>query len=132
VIARDGRRILVTSNTRHAAEAIGVVLGKVQPPILAEARRRVGAGDSASFGALSVSREGVSWKGKPPVPFAELSAARIVGQYLRLRRKGKLFDLVKVRSDKIPNVLVFLELIESLGVGAGEIQGIDPLARVQV
>lgn len=132
VVARDGRRIVVTSNYRQAPEAIGLILGKVQPPILAEARRRVEAGDFAVFGPLSVSRAGISWKKKEPVPFSDVSAGHIAGQYLRLRRRGKLFDIVKVRSDKIPNVLVFLDLIESLGAGAGEIKGIDPLARVRV
>ncbi len=132
VVSREGPRILVTSNYEHASDAIGVILGKVQPPILAEARRRVDGGDTVLFGPLGVSREGVSWKGKPPIPFAELSSARIVGQYLRLRRKGKMLDVAKARSDKVPNVLVFLDLIEALGAGAGEIRGIDPLARVQI
>ncbi len=132
VLSRHGGSILVTSNYRQATEAIGVILGKVQPPMLAEARRRVDGGDTVAFGRLAVSRAGVSWKGREPIPFAELSAARIVGQYLRLRRKGKMLDAVKIRSDKVPNVLVFLDLIEALGAGSGEIQGIDPLARVQL
>lgn len=131
VIARDGKKIRITSNYRLAADAIGVILGKIQPPILAEARRRVDAGDTVPFGPFLVSRGGVAWKRKPPVPFSELSSARIVGQYLRLRRKGKLLDIAKVRTDKVPNVLVFLDLLEALGAGAGEIKGIDPLARVQ-
>lgn len=132
VIARDGSKILVTSNYKGALEAIGVILAKIQPPILADARRRVEAGESVAFGPLSVSRAGVAWKRKEPIPFADLSMASIVGQYLRLKRKGKMFDVAKVRSDNVPNVLVFLDLIEGLGAGAGEIKGIDPLARVRI
>ena len=132
VIAKDGSKILITSNYRQAADAIGLILGKVQPPMLASARRRVEAGDTVAFGPLSVGRNGVAWKRKEPVPFAELSSARIVGQYLRLRRKGKLFDIAKVRTDKVPDVLVFMDLLEAMGAGAGETKSIDPLARVQI
>lgn len=132
VIAKDGSRILITSNYRQASDAMGLILGKVQPPMLASARRRVEAGETVVFGPLSVSRIGVAWKRKDPVPFAELSSARIVGQYLRLRRKGKLFDIAKVRTDKVPDVLVFMDLLEAMGAGAGETKSIDPLARVQI
>jgi hypothetical protein len=132
VIAKDGRKILVTSNCKRAGDAIGVILAKVQPPILADAKRRVGSGDTVAFGPLSVSRDGIAWKQKERIAFAALSRASIVGQYLDLRRKGKMLSVARVRSDRVPNVLVFLELIEGLGVGAGEIHGIDPLARIQV
>lgn len=132
VIAKDGRKILVTSNCQRAGDAIGVILARVQPPILADAQRRIGSGDTVAFGPLSVSRDGVAWKQKDRIPFADLSRASIVGQYLDLRRRGKMLSVARVRSDRIPNVLVFLELIEGLGVGAGEIHGIDPLARIQV
>lgn len=130
VIARDGRKIQITSNYKRAGDAIGVILAKVQPPILAEARRRVDSGDTALFGPISVSRAGVAWKKKEPIPFPDLSRAEIHGQYLQLRRRGKMLSVARVRSDRVPNVLVFLELLEGLGVGAGEIQGIDPLARI--
>lgn len=132
VISREGTKILVTSNYKRALDAIGVILGKIQPPILADARKRITAGESVAFGPVAVSRDGVAWKNKPPVPFADLSMAMIQGQYLRLKRKGKLLDIAKVRSDKVPNVLVFLDLIEGLGAGAGETRGIDPLARIRV
>lgn len=61
----------------------------------------------------------------------QITKAAIFGQFLRLKRKGKMLDICRVRTDKVPNVLVSLDLIESLGAGAGESHVIDPLARVQ-
>lgn len=130
VISNDGRRIKITSNFRKASDAIGEILGRIQPKMLADAKGRVAQGETVQFGPLAVSRAGVAWKRKEPVPFAELSKAAIQGRQLRLKRKGKLLDVCAVGSDKVPNVLVFLDLIESLGVGAGQ-TAIDPLARVQ-
>lgn len=131
VIGNDGRRLNVTSNYRHASDAIGFIMGRIQPKMLADAKRSVENGETVFYGPLSVSRAGVAWKRKDPVPFGELSKAAIQGRYLRLKRKGKFLDICRVRTDKVPNVLVFLDLIESLGAGAGETASIDPLARVQ-
>ena len=58
--------------------------------------------------------------------------AEIAGQMLRIRKKGKMLSLVSVRSDKVPNVLLLLETMEKLGVGAGSAPTIDPLARVRI
>ncbi len=35
---------------------------------------------------------------------------------LRVRKKGKMLSLVSVRSDKVPNVLLFVEMMKKLGV----------------
>ena len=45
---------------------------------------------------------------------------------------GKMLSLVSVRSDKVPNVLLLLEMMEKLGVGAGSAPSVDPLARVRI
>ena len=63
---------------------------------------------------------------------AILAKAEITGQNLRIRRKGKMLSLVTIRSDKVPNVLLLLETMEKLGVGAGSVPAVDPLARVRI
>jgi len=40
----------------------------------------------------------------------------IAGMKLRVRKKGKKLSLVSVRSDKVPNVLLFVEIVKKLGV----------------
>ena len=48
-----------------------------------------------------------------------------------LKREGKWMAAISVRSDKVPNVLVFLEVLESLAPQVKS-TGIDPLARVRM
>jgi hypothetical protein len=131
LIASDGKRLRVTSNFQRAKEAIGIIFGRVLPQMVAAARAKVQRGETVAFGQLVLSATNVTWKGGPPIPVSEISGAEIVGSNLRLKRTGKWFSAVSVRSDKIPNVLVFLEVLESVAPQSrsGEI---DPLARVRV
>ena len=50
---------------------------------------------------------------------------------LQIKRQGKWRNAISLRSDKVPDVLVFLETLESV---APQIKstGIDPLARVRM
>ena len=59
-------------------------------------------------------------------------SADIAGQNLRIRRKGKMLSFVSIRSDRVPNVLLLLETMEKLGVGASGVPVVDPLARVRI
>jgi hypothetical protein len=61
----------------------------------------------------------------------EVSSAEIVGSNLRLKRSGKWLSAVSVRTDRIPNVLAFLEVLESVAPQSKSAT-IDPLARVRV
>ncbi len=65
------------------------------------------------------------------MPLREVAFAEIAGQNLNIKKEGKLFSLVSVRSDKVPNVLLLLESLEALGVGANRMKSVDPLAHVR-
>ena len=104
-----------------------IMIGKSVLTIHDEGIRRTSA-----FGPLRLTLRDIQWKAKDPVPLGELMSADIAGQHLRIRKKGKMLSLVTVRSDKVPNVLLLLETMERLGVGAGAAPVVDPLARVRV
>jgi len=50
---------------------------------------------------------------------------------LQIQRQGKWLAAISVRSDKVADVLVFLETLESLAPQMKS-TGIDPLARVRM
>lgn len=131
LIACDGTRLRVTSNFRKAKEAIGIIFGRVLPPMVATARAQIQRGETLAFGELALSATSVTWKNGPPIPVCEITDAEIVGSNLRLKRAGKWLSAVSVRSDKIPNVLVFLEVLDSVAPQSGS-GAINPLARVRV
>jgi hypothetical protein len=126
----EGGKIAITPNFQFSWEAIREILGKIHPPLLAEYKRRIDGGDTAVFGPVSLSRMGIAWKNKPPVPLQEISKAQLAGPTLRVQKTGKMLALISVHSSKVPNVLTLLDLLEHYGAGGAKVAGYDPLARV--
>jgi hypothetical protein len=131
VVGVDGKRIKITSNYRNAKEAIGLILSRLNPSWVAAARSRIQRGETIRFGDLGLSATALTWKKQSPIPLTDLGKAEIVGRYLRIKRTGKWMNAVSARSDKVPNVLVFLEVLESLAPQLKS-AAIDPLARVRI
>jgi hypothetical protein len=131
LIGNDGSKIGVTSSFQNAYDAIGAILGAVHDQLRPEVASRIG-GTGATFGPIRLSSREIQWKSKDPVLLGELAYAEIVGSYLQIKKSGKMLKLVSVRSDRVPNVLLFLEQIEKLGVGAKRANAVDPLAHVRM
>ncbi len=70
------------------------------------------------------------WAENKSVPVAQITQAELVRGNLVVKRQGKWVSAVSVRSDKVPNVLVFLEVLESLAPQVKS-TAVDPLARVR-
>lgn len=130
LIGHDHTKLKVTSNYRNADEAIGIILGRLMPAMVQSAKSRVQRGETVQFGGLGLSATAVTWKGDS-IPAVDITKAELVGSNLQIKRTGKWLSAVSVRSNKVPDVLVFLEVLESL---APQIKstGVDPLARVRM
>jgi hypothetical protein len=72
----------------------------------------------------------VTWK-EASILVSEIAKAELAGSNLQIKRSGKWLSAVKVRSSKVPDVLVFLEVLESLSPQIKS-TGVDPLARVRL
>lgn len=130
LITSDGKKLKVTSNFRDAREAIGIILGRILPPMVQSVKARLQRGEAVHFGGIGLSATAVTWKNNS-IPVSEITKAELVGSNLQLKRQGKWLTAISVRSDKVPNVLVFLEVLESLAPQMKS-TGIDPLARVRM
>lgn len=130
LISRDCKKLKVTSNYQKADEAIGLILGRLLPPMVGDVKARVQRGETVQFGGLGLSATAVEWKGTS-IPITEISKAELAGSNLQVKRQGKWLNAINVKSSKVPDVLVFLEVLESL---APQIKstGVDPLARVRL
>jgi hypothetical protein len=130
LIGHDCKKLKVTSNFRNADEAIGIILGRIMPSMIQNTKARLQRGETVQFGGIGLSAMAVNWKGTS-VPVSEITKAELVRSNLQIKRHGKWRSAISVRSDKVPDVLVFLEVLESL---APQIKstGIDPLARVRM
>jgi hypothetical protein len=130
LIGHDRKKLKVTSNFRNADEAIGIILSRILPPMVQNTKARVQRGETVRFGGLGLSATTITWKGAS-IPVSQITRAELVRTNLQIKQQGKWRNAVSVRSDKVPDVLVFLETLESL---APQIKatGIDPLARVRM
>jgi hypothetical protein len=130
LVSREQKKLKVTSNYRNAEEAIGIILGRLMPPMVQNVKNRLQRGETVHFGGLGLSATAVIWKGTS-IPVGEITKAELAGASLQIKRQGKWLSAVSVRSNKVPDVLVFLEVLESL---APQIKSavVDPLARVRL
>jgi Bacterial PH domain len=131
LVSNDGRRLKVSSNFRKAKEAVGIIFNRILPQMVTTVRARMQRGETVNFGPIALSASSLVWKKQPPIFLGDLSSAEIIGSRLRIKRTGKWTSVVSVRSDKVPDVLVFMEVLETLAPQLKS-SGIDPLARVRL
>jgi hypothetical protein len=111
IVGQDGGKINLTNLHQGHKEVMQTVLARVNERLLPEKRALLRQGGEVEFSKLKLSFQGVSWKGKAPVPYSELEFSGIGGSNFRLKAKGKWLDLVSVNARSIPNVFVALDLI---------------------
>ena len=129
LIGQDRNKLKVSSIFRKAEEAIGIILSRILPPMVQNTKARLQRGETVQFGGIGLSATAVSWKGAS-IPVSEITKAELVRSNLQIKRQGKWLSAISVRSDKVPDVLVFLEVLESLAPQVKS-TGVDPLARVR-
>jgi hypothetical protein len=129
LIGQDRRKLKVTSSFRKAEEAIGIILSRILPPMVQNTKAKLQRGETVQFGGIGLSATAVSWKGTS-IPVSEITKTTLAGGNLQIKRTGKWFSAISVRSDKVPDVLVFLEVLEFFAPQL-KATGIDPLARVR-
>lgn len=130
LVSADGHKLKVTSSFRDCTEAIGIILSRILPAMVQSAKARVQRGETVQFGGLGISAVAVTWR-KVSIPLSEITKAEIAGSNLQIKKQGKWLAAISVRSDKVPDVLAFLEVLESLAPQV-KASGIDPLARVRM
>ena len=130
LISSDGKKLKVTSTFKNADEAIGIILSRILPPVVQNTKARLQRGETVAFGGIGLSATAVTWK-KNSVPVSQITKAELVRTNLQIKQSGKWLAAINVRSDKVPNVLVFLEVLESVAPQV-KASGVDPLARVRL
>lgn len=130
LISADGKKLKVTSTFRDVSDAIGLILARILPPMVQNVKARLQRGETVQFGGIGLSATAVTWKNNS-IPVAQITKAELLRTNLMVKREGKWMAAISVRSDKIPNVLVFLDVLESLAPQVKS-SGIDPLARVRM
>jgi hypothetical protein len=69
------------------------------------------AGQPVPFGDFTISKDGISHKNKN-LPWSEIEGAQINNGYVTFKKQGKWFNWANVPVAAIPNLIVFLSLID--------------------
>jgi hypothetical protein len=130
LIAHDGRKLSIGSSFRDSYEAIGQIVNRVHERLRPNVEKSLAAG--AIFGPLRLSTRAVQFKEKDPIPLQDLVRAELRGQQLDIKKQGKMLSSVNIRSDKVPNVLLFVETMDKLRFAGQEQYATNPQSRVVI
>lgn len=117
IVSQDGTKIGFGSFLRNHRELMLTVLSHVDLRLLNDYRSRIKQGLAVQFGKLQLSHEGVRWGSKGPLPYQQIEQAAILGSNFRIKAAGKWMSFLSVRSAKVPNVFVAMDLIEEFKSG---------------
>jgi hypothetical protein len=126
IYGTDGKKkFTIGTSLKNGEAARRQVLARVNPRLKADLARRLGGGEPIAFGLVILSRQGIGFKNKPEVPFAE-AEIKFNGMRLRVKRKGKFLDAFGAPARKIPNVFILLEMADDIQRGGAPRQQ-DPM-----
>src|SRR5262249_43133910 len=91
-------------------ETIQAEVTRVQLP---PARSRFKRGEPVSFGSLTIDAKGLSHE-KSTLMWSEIKAIKLEKGIFRIQKKGGWFTWTTEPVDQIPNVMVFLALVDEI------------------
>jgi hypothetical protein len=111
VLAADNTK-LVFGNEIKGIEQLGQLIqreatNRLFPRMVAA----YNAGQPVQFGDFAISREGITHKNKN-LPWSEIEGAQINNGFVTFKKQGKWFNWANVPVAQIPNMIVFLSLID--------------------
>jgi hypothetical protein len=110
---RDGTSLVFRDSLR-GVEALGDrVSSETAHSLFPRARDAYQAGEQVAFGDLTVSKQGVGSKGKT-LPWTEFQSVEVVKGVVKIQQRGKRFSWASVPVRKVPNMLLFLNLLASI------------------
>lgn len=101
---------------RHVTQLIQVIQTAVMQAHMPRAMAAYNAGSPVIFGPLTLSQQGLS-NGREVLPWNEVQSVDIKQGQVLVKRVGKTFRWANVNVSQIPNMLVFISLINYARTG---------------
>lgn len=112
----DGAIFKFNSTVQHVTQLIQTIQTAVMQAHMPRAMAAFNAGSPVTFGSLTLSQQGLS-NGREIVPWNEVQSVDIKQGQVIVKRVGKTFRWANVNIGQIPNVLVFMSLINYARTG---------------
>ena len=115
----DGASFKLTNMLRGHVQLMQNIEQAVMQAHMPRAVAAYQSGQVIPFGPLTVARQGMG-NGRETIPWQEVQNVDVKRGYLQVKRAGKTFNWANVDVSKIPNLLVFISLVN--GVRSGQIR----------
>jgi hypothetical protein len=111
-------KLVIDSSFANVELAIDEAMRRIGPRLLADARRELDRTRVVTFGDFGVRAEALQWQGREPIARDAVEALEIIDNtplQVFVQQRGKARAYAHIPLQRIPNVLVALELAEQLG-----------------
>lgn len=107
----QSEKIAITASYAKAQELKNAVIGKLHARMLPSYREKLARLEPIEFGPVTLASDSLRFK-KAVVPLGEITSIDLTGLPLVVKKEGKLFAAVSVPSNKVPNVLALIEILQ--------------------
>jgi len=112
----DGAVFKFNSTIQHVAQLIQTIQTAVLQVHMPRAMAAFNTGGPVTFGPLTLSQQGLS-NGRELLPWNEVQSVDIKQGQVLVKRVGKTFSWANINIGQIPNVLVFMSMINYARTG---------------
>ncbi|MFN8374229.1 MAG: DUF6585 family protein [Anaerolineae bacterium] len=109
----DRRRIKLSNEIKDISLLGDTIQQETSKRMLPQAVAAYQSGQPVSFGSITLSKDGVS-QGRKQLSWAEVEGVQIENGYVKFKKQGKWFNWANVPAAKIPNLYVFLSMVDNI------------------
>ncbi|MBV9615825.1 MAG: hypothetical protein JO031_10260 [Ktedonobacteraceae bacterium] len=109
----NGRQVVLNNRIADVGSLGAIISDMVTRVKLPQVLAAFRAGQTITFGRLSVSLQGVS-NGKELVPWSQIKEIGVSRGYVTVRKEGKWLSWSSVQVAKIPNFFIFFALVNTI------------------
>ncbi len=114
----DGRQVKISNMDKGVVATFEEALRRVNPRLVQKYLDIISNGGEAVFGKIRLSRAGIAFGNKAPVPFHEVSSLAIDNGQIVVKKDGKWLSLGSAPVAATPNVYVLTALFTRLTDGS--------------
>lgn len=111
IVTKDGRRYKYDDGLQNVAQLGDTLVQKIPPLIVTRSLKAFDAGETVSFGKLSLSRSSLAYK-KQVIPWSDVANIELDHGVIRVRRFSTY--VVSIPVSEIPNAIVVLMLWQNI------------------
>jgi hypothetical protein len=114
LVLKSGKKVTF-NNTLQRVEDLGVLIQnaiskRAYPSVIAA----INSGNTVYFDKIGISREGISNGNNKQILWSEIQGVKVENGVVKVSKQGKWFGWANVPVAKIPNLFVFLSVVDSI------------------